>query len=46
MNKTIEKITTIFKVSISLIITVATLTLCVILTIASLICRFIEGKDL
>lgn len=46
MNKIIEKIITIFKVSISLIITVATLTLCAMLTIASLICRFIEGKDL
>lgn len=46
MNKIIEKVTAIFKVSISLIITVATLALCVMLTIASLIYRFIEGKDL
>lgn len=46
MNKIVEKITVLFKVSISLIITVATLTLCVMLAIASLICRFIEGKDL
>lgn len=46
MNKIREKITAIFKVSISLIITVATLALFAMLTIASLICGFIEGKDL
>lgn len=46
MSKIVERIVALFKVSISLIVTVATLTLCVMLTIASLICRFIEGKDL
>lgn len=46
MSKIAEKIGTLFKVSLSLVITVVTLTLCVMLAIASLICRFIEGKDL
>lgn len=46
MNKIAEKITTLFKISASLMLIVITLFLCVMLTVASLICRVIEGKDL